>query len=64
MNGSAHIHETDNKPVYLCPVCLGKVDYNRHFALQDRFKKLEKFWTENELSISHQYYKIAKEIQL
>jgi archaemetzincin len=64
MNGSAHISETDNKPVYLCPVCLGKVDYNRHFALQDRFQKLETFWTENKLSIYHQYYEIVKEIKL
>jgi archaemetzincin len=64
MNGSAHIYETDNKPVYLCPVCIGKMNYNRHFALQERFKKLETFWTENELSIYHQYYNIVKEIQL
>jgi archaemetzincin len=64
MNGSAHIYETDNKPVYLCPVCLGKVNYNRNFNLSERFENLETFWLQNEISIYHQYYEVVKEIQL
>ena len=62
MNGSAHIAETDNKPVYLCPVCLGKINYNRDLEIQTRFSKLKDFWTKNELSIYHQYYDIVSEI--
>lgn len=62
MNGSAQIYETDNKPVYLCPECLGKVDYNRGFNLQERFQNLKTFWTENELTIYHQYYEIVEKI--
>lgn len=64
MNGSAHILESDNKPPYLCPVCLGKLDWNRHFDLQQRFKNLHEFWSKNQYSIYHQYYEIVKEIDL
>lgn len=64
MNGSSQIHETDNKPVYFCPECLGKMNYNRNFELQKRFGNLKKFWTENELTIYHQYYEIVEKIKL
>lgn len=63
MNGSAQIYETDNKPVYLCPECLGKVNYNRNFQLQERFKNLTKFWTDNKLTVYHQYYEIVAKIK-
>ncbi len=63
MNGSAHIDETDSKPVYLCPICLGKTHFNRQFNLTDRFQNLESFWNRNKISIYHQYYEIVKGIQ-
>ncbi len=64
MNGSAHILENDAKPPYLCPVCLGKADWNRGFAIQNRFEKLFEFWTQNQHDIYHQYYEIVKEIEI
>lgn len=64
MNGSAQITETDNKPVYLCPICLGKINYNRQFTLQERFKKLDAFWNDNQLSIYHQYYEKVARIKI
>lgn len=64
MNGSAHILENDRKPPYLCPICLGKVDWNRNFDIQQRFDTLYSFWNKNQYSIYHQYYEIVKEIKL
>lgn len=64
MNGSAHILENDNKPPYLCPVCLSKTDWNRHFNIQERNSELYDFWTQHQFSIYHQYYEIVKDIDL
>jgi archaemetzincin len=64
MNGSAHILESDAKPPYLCPVCLGKADWNRDFNIQNRFDTLHWFWNKNQYDIYHQYYEIVKEIDL
>lgn len=64
MNGSAHILENDSKPPYLCPICLGKTDWNRNFDLQKRFDTLYSFWNQNQFDIYHQYYEIVKEIDL
>lgn len=64
MNGSAHILENDSKPPYLCPVCLGKVDWNRNLNIKDRFDDLYEFWSVNEFDIYHQYYEIVREIDL
>lgn len=64
MNGSAHLLENDSKPPYLCPVCLGKADWNRGFNIQNRFDTLHWFWNKNQYSIYHQYYEIVKEIEV
>ncbi|MCB9197276.1 MAG: hypothetical protein H6600_02370 [Flavobacteriales bacterium] len=64
MNGSAHILESDNKPPYLCPICLGKMNWNRGFDIQQRFDTLYYFWNKNQYSFYHQYYEIVKEKDL
>lgn len=63
MNGSSHLLENDRKPPYLCPVCLAKTDWNRHFNLTQRFDTLFQFWNTNQYDIYHQYYEIVKEIE-
>jgi len=44
MNGSSHLLESDKRPVYFCPKCLSKLDWNRKVNLQKRFKELYQFW--------------------
>jgi len=42
MNGSNHLGESDQRPVWLCPVCLKKLQWAGHFDVMDRYKRLEK----------------------
>ena len=46
MNGSNHIHETDSKPVYLCPVCLRKLHFCLQFNPVDRYLSLASICSE------------------
>jgi archaemetzincin len=46
-NGSNHMAESDSQPVFLCPNCLKKLQWNLKFDPAERYKKMLKFWEEN-----------------
>lgn len=41
MQGSNHLEESDAKPLYLCPVCLRKLQSNCKFDVAERYAALE-----------------------
>jgi archaemetzincin len=44
MNGSNHLKESDSRPMYLCPVCLRKLQYSIGFDVVGRYKSLFYFY--------------------
>jgi archaemetzincin len=44
MQGAIDQEESDQKPVFLCPVCLEKGQYACEYDLADRFNALAAFW--------------------
>ena len=44
MNGSNHLHESDSRPLSLCPVCLHKLQYSIGFAVTTRYRHLFEFY--------------------
>jgi archaemetzincin len=45
MNGSNHLEESDAKPVYVCPVCLRKLQHSIGFDVALRYEALERLFT-------------------
>jgi len=41
MNGSNTLEENDKKPIFMCPVCIRKLQYNVKFEFYDRCKALQ-----------------------
>lgn len=46
MNGSNHLGELDASPVFLCPECLRKLQWNVGFDVEARYRKMLAFWKE------------------
>lgn len=46
MAGSNNLNELDRHPMYLCPVCLSKLQYNLSFDPAVRYRRLAQFWAE------------------
>lgn len=44
MNGSNHLDESDSKPTYFCPECLGKFCWNLGQQPLQQFNRLYTFW--------------------
>lgn len=44
MQGAYHLKEADERPMYLCPVCLSKVNTTCKLNIEYRFKYLRNFW--------------------
>ena len=44
MNGSNHLHESDAKPLHLCPVCLRKLHFSIGFDVVERYRRLLAFY--------------------
>jgi archaemetzincin len=44
LNGSNHLKESDSRPMYLCPVCLRKLQYSIGFDIVARYVKLLQFY--------------------
>jgi archaemetzincin len=44
MNGSNHLQESDARPLFLCPVCLRKLQYTIGFDVVGRYRKLLDFY--------------------
>lgn len=49
MQGSNHLQELDEKPLYLCPICLAKLKWNLDCDLDERYAKLLQFFEEHGL---------------
>lgn len=46
MNGSNHLEESTKKPMYLCVVCLRKLQSNIKFDILERYQRLKAFYEE------------------
>lgn len=44
LNGSNHLRESDSRPLFLCPVCLRKLQFSIGFDVLDRYGKLLNFY--------------------
>lgn len=62
MNGSNHRKESDGQPLWLCPVCLKKLQWAEQFDLADRYQKLIDFCKKNGLEEEADFYIKSKEI--
>lgn len=51
MNGASNLEEEDNRPPYICAVCLKKLHLVVGFDPLDRYSRLSRFWAAN---ASHQ----------
>ena len=49
MNGSNHLHESDQAPLFLCPVCLRKLHTANPFEIRSRYQLLGSFLREGRL---------------
>ena len=47
MNGSNHLHESDVRPLHLCPVCLHKLYFSIEFDIIERYQKLKTYYHQN-----------------
>ena len=41
---SNHFEESDRRPVFLCPVCLRKLQHSCHFEPLSRYRRMRQFW--------------------
>ncbi|MBR0239185.1 MAG: hypothetical protein IJQ39_13910 [Thermoguttaceae bacterium] len=55
MNGVNSLEEADATPLYLCPECLRKLNYATKVDYVTRWRKLEKFYSENGLEDEAQF---------
>ena len=44
MNGSNHLEEAEKKPLYLCVICLRKLQSNIKFDIYERYLKLSEYY--------------------
>lgn len=44
MNGSNSLPEADRRPIFLCPVCLEKLQWRLGFDARERYQRLAKFY--------------------
>jgi archaemetzincin len=44
MNGSNHLHESDSRPLNLCPACLRKLQFSIGFDVANRYERLLHFY--------------------
>ena len=47
MQGSNHLKELDEKPLYLCPICLAKLKWSLGFDLEERYARLDEFFEDH-----------------
>jgi len=50
MNGCNTMDESDSTPMFLCPVCIRKLEYAAKFDPADRYRKLSAFYAGNAMS--------------
>ena len=57
MNGSGHLAEDFAQPMFLCPICLKKLHHLCGFDIEERYKRLSKFFAENGMSSEEKWAK-------
>jgi archaemetzincin len=50
MNGVNHLAELDRSPIWLCPMCLRKLDYAIGLDVVDHYRKLGAFFRRQRLT--------------
>lgn len=50
MNGSNSLEESDRRPLFFCPVCLKKLQWNLKFDVLPRYEKLKEFFAKNKMT--------------
>lgn len=62
MSGSGSLEESDRYPLYLCPVCLAKLQWSVKPHLQQRMEAMAAFCERNHLSGEAEYYREALQL--
>jgi len=57
MNGSNSLDESDGRPLFLCPVCLRKLQWNLRFDVLDRYERLAGFYEACDLAFEARWTK-------
>ena len=60
VNGSNHLEEADNKPLWLCPECLAKLQWSIKFDLIKRYDSLIDFSNKNGFDKEKNFYMKSK----
>lgn len=50
VNGSNHLEEADEQPLFLCPICLKKLQWSTGFDPEVRYLQLQRFYQQLELT--------------
>ena len=61
LNGSNHLQESDGRPLWLCPVCLRKLQFIIGFDVVDRYQKLLGFY--RKIGFDHEARWAAKRLK-
>jgi archaemetzincin len=61
MNGSNHLQEIDARPLFLCPVCLRKLQFIIGFDIVNRYQKLLHFY--DKIGFEHEAEWLSKRLQ-
>ena len=62
MNGSNHRQESDSRPLWLCPVCLRKLQWSKGFDLKGRYDALQALAEDWEWEGESMFYHRAREL--
>jgi len=57
MNGSNSLAESDGRPIFLCPVCLKKLQWNLGFDVLERYERLLAFYEAEGLAVEARWTK-------
>ncbi len=62
INGANNMEEADNKPLWLCPECLAKLQNCIGFDLFERYERLAEFFRKNNQPTEANYYKKSEQL--
>jgi archaemetzincin len=61
LNGSNHLQESDSRPLWLCPVCLRKLQFSIGFDVADRYGSLLRVY--RKIDFNHEARWVAKRLK-
>ena len=61
LNGSNHLQESDSRPLWLCPVCLRKLQFSIGFNIADRYSSLVRLY--RKIGFNYEARWIAKRLK-